>query len=356
MNHLEKYGLCDHFAQQAAMYPDLSVARIISQHRDLYKVITEKGESLAEVSGRFRFDARDVSCFPVVGDFVMLDNSHGTGSNAIIHEVLPRKGTFERIAAGGGCQVQVIASNIDIIFICMSLNNDYNLSRLERFLSAAWDSKAQPVVVLTKSDLCDKLEDVLAEVSAIAIGAEIIVTSSHDESSCRQLLPFMPKGKTASFIGSSGVGKSTLINCLAGQDLLTTAEIGPEDKGRHTSTRRELLVLPHGGIVIDTPGLREFAVESVDFSRSFADIDELIGQCRFNDCSHESEPGCAVQKAIAAGELTERRFRSYQKLQKEAHYARLNAKQIEKEKLNDMFSEFGGMKKIKKFIRSQKKR
>ena len=356
MNHLEKYGLCYHFTEQAAAYPELSVARVISQHRDLYTVATERGERSAEVSGKFRFEARDVSDFPVVGDFVMLDKSNGDGSNAIIHEVLARKSAFERVAVGKDNQTQVVASNIDIIFICMSLNNDYNLSRLERYLSAAWNSRATPVVVLTKSDLCDELVGVLDEVSAIAIGTEIVVTSSYDKASHHQLLAFLQKGKTVSFIGSSGVGKSTLINRLAGQELLATSEIRQDDKGRHTTTRRELLVLPSGGIVIDTPGMREFAVESVDLSHSFADIEELICQCRFNDCSHGSEPGCAVRKAIEAGELDERRLENYQKLQKEARYVGLNAKEIEKEKLNEMFREVGGMKKVRKFIKSQDKR
>ena len=355
MNKLEKYGFTRRFADQAAASSQLNPGRVIAQHRDLYQVVTETGETLAEVSGKFRFEARDISDFPVVGDFVMLDNSSGSGSNAIIHEVLARKSSFERLAAGRGNKTQVVASNIDIIFICMSLNNDYNLSRLERYLSAAWDSSATPVVVLTKSDLCDNLEEILAEVSDVAIGADIISVSSFDESSYSQLLTYLQNGKTASFIGSSGVGKSTLINCLAGKELLTTSQIRDDDKGRHTSTKRELLLLPNGGLVIDTPGMREFAVESVDLSRSFADIDELISQCRFNDCSHETEPGCAIQKAIASGQLDERRFKNYQKLNKEARYAGLNARQIEKVKLDEMFSEFGGMKKVKKFIKSDKK-
>lgn len=356
MNNLAKYGLCEHFADQAALHPELSVARVISQHRDLYKVVTERGECLAEVPGKFRFEAMNLSDFPVVGDFVMVDDSKGDDCNVVIHKVLARKSTFERVASGRNNQTQVVISNIDIIFICMSLNNDYNLNRLERYLSAAWTSRATPVIVLTKSDLCDQVEEMLAEVSAVALGADIIATSCYDETSYNQLLTFLQNGKTASFIGSSGVGKSMLINCLAGQELLATAEIRQDGRGRHTTTRRELLVLPNGGIVIDTPGMREFAVESVDLSRSFADVEDLISQCRFNDCSHDSEPGCAVREAIAADKLDKRRLENYQKLRKEARYVGLNAKQIEKGKLNNMFSEVGGMKKAKKFIRSQKKR
>ena len=356
MNKLEKYGFGGRFVEEAAMYPGLSVGRVIAQHRDLYEVVTETGEPFAEVSGKFRFEAKDVSEFPVVGDFVMVDDSNGADSNAIIHEVLARKSTFERLAAGRGNRTQVVAANIDIIFICMSLNNDYNLSRLERYLSAAWDSSATPVVVLTKADLCEDIAEILVEVSDVVIGADIITVSSYDEGSYSQLLEYLKNGRTASFIGSSGVGKSTLINCLAGKELLATSEIRQDDKGRHTSTKREMLVLPNGGIVIDTPGMREFAVESVDLSRSFADIDTLVSQCRFNDCAHGNEPGCAVRKAIESGELDERRLKNYQKLQKEAKYAGLNAKQIEKVKLDDMFSEYGGMKKIKKYIKSDKKR
>lgn len=351
MNNLERYGLCDHFADQARMYHELRLARIVSQHRAQYQIVTEKGECLAEVSGKFRFNAVGLSDFPVVGDFVMVDPG-----NTVIHKVLTRKSALERVAAGNANQTQVIASNIDVIFICMSLNNDYKLSRLERYLSAAWNSNATPVVVLTKSDLCDELDEVIIEVSAIAAGVDILTTSSREKASYDQLLRFLGKGTTASFIGSSGVGKSTLINCLAGSELLATSEIGHDDKGRHTSSRRELLVLPNGGIVIDTPGMRELGVESGDLSRSFADIDMLISRCRFKDCLHKNEPGCAIRQAISSGELDERRFRNYLKLQNESRYVGLNAKQIEKQKLNRMFSEVGGMKKVKNFKRMLKKR
>ncbi|NLB37527.1 MAG: ribosome small subunit-dependent GTPase A, partial [Clostridiales bacterium] len=274
----------------------LFLARVISQYKDLYKLVTEDGECLAEISGKFRYAATRLSEYPAVGDFVMADRIRGSSGNAIIHRVLTRKSVFERTSVVDKNQTQVIAANIDTVFICMSLNNDYNLSRLERYLSVASNSLAAPVVVLTKADLCNDLPARLAEISAVAPGVDAVVTSSCDKSSCDRLLPWLQKGMTASFIGSSGVGKSTLINRLMEEDLLTTSEIRHDDKGRHTTTRRELLILPQGGIVIDTPGMRELGVEAADFSKSFPDIDSLAGNCRFRNCTHTTEPDCAVRQ------------------------------------------------------------
>lgn len=356
MNGLENYGANDGFWAEAQLYPNLKLGRVISQYKDLYKVTDGEGEFLAEVSGKFRYESKCLLDYPVVGDFVMLDRSSDRTGNAIIHHVLSRKSSFVRTAVGQANQQQIVAANIDVVFICMSLNNDYNLSRLERYLSVAWDSQATPVVVLTKSDLCHDLDQKLLEVSAVAIGVDIIVTSSLDAHSYQQLMPYLKKGITASFIGSSGVGKSTLINCLAEKELLLTSQIRKDDKGRHTTTRRDLLLLPEGGVVIDTPGMRELGVESVDLSKSFADIDALSKRCRFKDCTHSGEPGCAVMQAINTGALEKRRFESYLKLKKEARYDGLTSKQIETEKMNAMFREVGGMKNARKFIKETNKR
>jgi ribosome biogenesis GTPase len=319
-------------------------------------VITEDAELLAEVSGKFRYDAKRLSDFPAVGDFVMLDRSHGENGNGIISHVLTRKSVFERKAAGQTTDTQVVAANIDIVFICSALNSDYNLRRLERYLSIAWSSGAVPVVVLTKSDLCDDTKEKMAEVSGIAIGADVLLTSGLNPDTLVQLRQYLKAGVTAAFIGSSGVGKSTLINALIGDDRLRTADIRSDDKGRHTTTRRELILLPQGGIVIDTPGMREIGVDSADIAKAFAEIDELAAQCRFRDCTHKSEPGCAVKAAVEKGDIDAQRLESYFKLKKEARYDGLNSKQIEKEKIDAMFSGFGGIKNAKKFVKEQQKR
>jgi len=238
----------------------------------------------------------------------------------------------------------------------MSLNNDFNLRRLERYLSIAWDSGAVPVVVLTKADLCQDLPERLLEVGRIALGSDVLVTSSMTADGYKDILKYIVPGKTVAFIGSSGVGKSTLINRLIGEDLIATQGLRSDDKGKHTTTRRELLLIPGGGAVIDTPGMRELGLESADLSRSFADIDELTNSCRFKDCRHENEPGCAVRQAIEEGLIDEARLQNYKKLQKEARYESLNSRQIEKEKIDEMFSEFGGIKNARNYAKSKNKR
>ena len=234
--------------------------------------------------------------------------------------------------AGTKEDIQIVATNIDTVFICMSLNDDYNLRRLERYLSIAWDSGAVPVIVLTKSDLCKDIEIKLNEISSIAIGVEVLVTTSISDEGYQSLKRFLFIGKTVAFIGSSGVGKSTLINCLLGQNILDTNGIRNDDKGRHTTTRRELIMLPNSGVVIDTPGMRELGIISADLTKSFSDIDELALECKFNDCTHKHEPNCAVQKAIKDGVLSVERLESYWKLKKETKYQGLNSKRSKKKR------------------------
>lgn len=351
---LKKYGVCERFLQEATLYPDMVMGRICSQYKDLYKVVTNQGEIFAEVSGKYRYTAKLISEYPAVGDFVMLDRSGAEDGYAIIHHILTRKSSIERKAVGTHHDTQIVAANMDIVFLCMALNHDYNLRRLERYLSVAWDSRSIPVVILTKADLCHNLEEKVAEVSSIAIGVDVLVTSAITDDGYDSVRSYIQPGKTVVFIGSSGVGKSTLINRLLGDELQQTKEIRKDGKGRHTTTRRELLLLHNGGIIIDTPGMRELGVDSADLSRSFADIDQFVKQCKFRDCSHKTEPGCAVQRAIKRGELSVERLESFQKLEKELKYNGLTSKQIEVEKINTMFSGKNNMKNARRSFKERK--
>ena len=319
---MKQYGLSETFEKSADCFGDLTVSRVLSQEKGRYRLVSLQGEKWGEISGRFQYDVQVKSEYPAVGDFVMADWNQGGGS-AVIHHVLSRKSCFIRKAAGKKNEEQVVAANIDTVFLCMSLNNDFNVRRLERYVSIAWNSGAVPVIVLTKADLCENPDSKLAEVSSVAPGVDVLVTNTVDQNGYEQIYPYLEAGKTIALIGSSGVGKSTLINYLLGEKHLDTNGLRNDDKGRHTTTHRELILLPSGGMVIDTPGMRELGMWDVGdgIDQTFTDIEEMAQTCRFRDCTHSgSEPGCAVQEAIANGMLPTERLRSWQKLMNENRY------------------------------------
>lgn len=330
-------------------------ARVSVQHKGMYKVLCENSELQAEISGKLYYDAQDTGELPVVGDFVLIDRESDEAGNAVIHQVFPRKSAFTRKAAGSAGNRQVIAANVDLLFICMALNSDYNLRRLERYLSIAWDSMATPLVLLTKADLCDDLPAKIAETQRAAIGVEVLpVSLGHYES----LYAHLTKGHTVAFVGSSGVGKSTIINHLLGKDCLRTAELRNDGKGKHTTTHRELFVLENGAVVIDTPGMRELQIQGADLAKAFSDIEDLAENCRFKDCKHEAEPGCAVRAALDEGALSSERLESYQKLLREMVFeerkSTMTAAQAEKAKYIDMLGSLAEYKRIQKANRKNK--
>ena len=346
MNILAQYGADERRYFDFASENGLKLARVVSQHRSLYELVTETGMVPAEVSGKYRHEAAHPADYPAVGDFVLVTPANATGGQTLIQRLLPHKSVFLRRAAGSDAYTQVVAANIDVAFLCMSLNENYNISRLERYLAVAWESGARPVVVLTKADLCANPASAFAEVSAIASGAEVLLTSAIN-STALALRDVLKPGVTAAFLGSSGVGKSTLINLLAGETRMEASVISGDGRGRHTTTYRQLLLLPNGGLVIDTPGMRELGIESVNLDKSFADIDTLAGECRFSDCTHTGEPGCAVREALADGRLDARRYENYQKIRREASAVTLSARGRENAKIQRMF---GGKKAMKQTL------
>ncbi|WP_391123393.1 ribosome small subunit-dependent GTPase A [Psychrobacillus sp. L3] len=310
--------------------------RVLLEHKHLYRVITNEGEWLCSLSGKFKFD-HEREAFPAVGDWVVLEQMPGE-EKGIIQEVLPRTSQFSRKVAGQTTEIQLIAVNVDYVFLVMSLNYDFNVRRLERYLLAAWDSGATPVVVLTKKDACDDLSYYINEVESVAFGVDVFAVSSVSGEGIEHLAALLSAGKTGALLGSSGVGKSSLINAVSGEEVMAVSDIREDDsKGRHTTTHRELSLLPGGGLLIDTPGMREFQLwdSNEGVSASFSDIEELAEGCRFRDCQHQKEPGCAIHEAISSGTLKEERYRSYVKLLRElAHIERKNDVVAKKAEVN----------------------
>lgn len=324
MIDLKNYGFSPYFEEGFERYKgyNIELARISVEYKQAYKLITRHGELNAEVSGKFRFNAVGTGDFPAVGDWVVAELRPEEG-NATIHAVLPRKSKFSRKAAGTRTDEQIVAANFDYVFIMASLNYDLNLRRLERYLTAAWESGGSPVIVLTKADLNNEKYDIKRRVEEIAPGVPVHAISTVTGEGLDEISVYDVSGKTIVFMGSSGVGKSTLLNRLAGGDIMYVNDIREDDsKGRHTTTHRQLILLPSGCMIIDTPGMRELMVWDGDegVGTTFHDIDELARFCKFNDCNHGNEPGCAVRKAIAEGKISISRLESYRKLQREIRF------------------------------------
>lgn len=301
-------------------------ARVALEYRGAYRLLTQFGEVPAVLSGQFRHQAQTPEDYPAVGDWVAV-RLHDEASHATIDQVLPRRSQFARKMAGAKTAGQVVAANVDTVFLVSGLDHDFNLRRIERSLVLAWESLASPVIVLNKADCCADLETALADVASVAPGVPVVPISALSGSGLEPLAAYLQPGQTVALIGSSGVGKSTLTNALLGASVQATQAVRASDqRGRHTTTHRHLLPLPSGAMLIDTPGMRELQLWSTPegagslasgMEATFADVEALAEQCRFRNCRHQGEPGCAVQGAIALGDLDAARLRSYHKLQKE---------------------------------------
>jgi len=298
-------------------------ARVSLEHQHIYRLYTGEAEILATVAGRFRHRAEAKQAYPAVGDWVAVGRRADAGARATIHGVLPRKSRFSRKTAGDVTEEQVVAANIDVVFLMSGLDHDFNLRRIERYLVTAWDGGASPVIILNKADLCDDVAGRIDEVSAIAAGTPIHAISSHTRDGLDAIQPYLAVGRTVALLGSSGVGKSTLINALLGTARQRTFGVREHDsRGRHTTTNRELIVLPQGGLLIDTPGMRELQLWEAGgaMSEVFDDIEAVALHCHYRDCRHDTEPICAVKDAVARGEIPADRLDSYRRLQREARH------------------------------------
>lgn len=290
-------------------------ARVAAQHRGSYVLWTEEGELQARPAGRMFYAHETGGPLPAVGDWVAVVRPEG--EHATITSILGRRSAFVRKRAGNDSHEQVLATNVDVAFLLAGLDDDFSLRRLERYIATAWESGAEPVIVLTKLDLCTDVPAAVFAVETVAIGVPVYPISNVTGEGLEALEPHLQPGRSVVLLGSSGVGKSTLLNSLAGTELMRTAALADDGTGRHTTTHRELVRLPSGSLVIDTPGLRELQFWEGDLSAAFEDIEVLAADCKFRDCAHISEPHCAVLAAVDGGQLELDRLRSWRKFQRE---------------------------------------
>jgi ribosome biogenesis GTPase len=351
--NLEQLGWSDRFAASFISYRQagFTIGRVAVEYRKTYLLYTEQGEHFAEVTGKLRHQASGIQDFPTVGDWVVIQ-TRAAEARSTIHAILPRRSKFSRNVAGSTTEEQVIAANVDTVFLVCGLDGDFNLRRIERYLILAWESGAMPVILLNKADLCVNVDQRLTEVEAIAIDVPIVVLSAVAGQGMTALQPYLQPGQTIALLGSSGVGKSTITNQLKGETVQAVQSVWQgDDRGRHTTTHRQLIPLPSGALIIDTPGMRELQVWSgaEGLPETFADVEALAQQCRFRNCQHEREPGCAIRQAIADGELDAGRLLNYQKLQRELHY------QVRKQDQRANLAEKERWKKIHKSMHHHQK-
>jgi len=337
---LEELGWNDFFAEKSAMYIDKgwSAGRIAREQKNMYWLFSENAEEPAMMSDKLFMSIFSSVELPAVGDWVLFRREENF-EKVIIEAILPRMNKFSRkgkdsfgrnYSKRGSSDEQVISANIDTVFMVMSLDRDFNLRKLERYLALIWDCGSNPVIVLNKADQCEDVENYLEEAEAVAQGMPVHVVSALENTGIDELLKYIESGKTVTFVGSSGVGKSSIINRIVGEEKQYVSYVREGDKrGRHTTTTREMILLNSGGILIDNPGMRDIklAVNEETLDRTFSDITELFSQCKFRNCRHETEPGCAVIAAIESGELSAERYENYLKLQREVKFFEKRKKQ-----------------------------
>ena len=323
--NIKDYGLKENLIKN--INESKTIARIIATHKDRYEIVCNNGQGFAKIKRGCYYDNPN-SIYPTTGDFVIIEwNSTG---DSMICETLKRESSFSRTASSSdrnhelhNQHEQLVAANFDYVFIMQSLNNNFNLHRLERYLSLSWESGAIPVIILTKSDLVENIQEYIEQVESIAFGVDVYAVSCITGYGLDSIKKYFSKGNTIVFLGSSGVGKSTLVNTLYGDNVMKTSDIREEDsRGRHTTTSRNLIMLPNGAMIIDTPGMRELGMWNAEngINKTFQDIEQYIGMCKFSDCTHTNEPGCKILEAIVNGEIDQERFEQYLKLQKESRY------------------------------------
>jgi ribosome biogenesis GTPase / thiamine phosphate phosphatase len=316
---------------------DFEIGRVVSEHKERYIVKTEKGESEAEITGNLRFSARSREDFPAVGDWVAL-TIYDSGIS-IIHKILPRSSVISRQAVGQYGEIQIIAANIDYAFLVQAVDRDFNINRLERYLTICYSSKVTPIIVLTKTDLIDeqKRTEIFESINQRISNIPVIAISNATHDGYDTLRKIIEKGKTYCMLGSSGVGKSTLLNNLSGRIIMRTDEISKStNKGRHVTSHRELIVLEDGGILIDNPGMKEVGIADTagGLETTFDSIVSLSGECKFKDCTHTTENGCAVLDALEKGDIEKSSYENYLKMEKEkAHFESTVAERKKKEKI-----------------------